>query len=477
LSSCFVSLGQDHRAVLSILRDISERRRVESVLAYERDLLSTLFENLPDALYFKDLKSRFLRVSKSKLESSWDMALARHRFGSGRLVTRATSVSSSPEAVEDRLPPHLANREAFAEFIIGKTDFDFFEEVRARNAFDDEQEILRTGIPLIGKVEKTTHLDGHVTWSLTTKMPWFDKDGRLIGTFGVSKNITSIKEAEANVESVHKQLLDASRQAGMAEVATAVLHNVGNVLNSVNVSATLISEKLVQSRSSSLSKVAALLRENSNHLADFLANDPRGRQLPHFMEQLAQRVAAEQAFLLAEVGCLGKNVDHIKSIVAMQQSYARPGGVTETVQAVDLVEDALRINNGVLARHNVQVFRQYAPDLPVLQVDKHKVLQILINLISNAGHACAQSNRTDRRLTLRLATTGRYMSIAVEDNGVGIAAENLTRIFSLGFTTRADGHGFGLHSGALAAREIGGKLCSHSEGPGLGSIFVLELPI
>jgi PAS domain S-box-containing protein len=479
LSSCFVDLGQQGRTVLSILRDVSERRRVESVLAYERDLLTTLFDNLPDALYFKDLSSRFVRVSKSKLESSWAMALTRHRFSAAN-ANPASIESQEPDpnsSARESLPAHLASREAFAEYIIGKTDFDFFDEARARHAFEDEQEIIRTGQALIGKVEQTNHLDGRVTWSLSTKMPWLDKDGRLIGTFGVSKDITPIKQAEASVERVHKQLMEASRQAGMAEVATGVLHNVGNVLNSVNVSANLLSEKLLQSRTPNLAKVAGLLREHSSQLAEFMTNDSRGRQLPLYLNQLAERLASEQALLLKEVGCLAKNVEHIKNIVAMQQAYARPVGITESVQVVDLVEDAFRINHGALARHNVQISRDYEPHLRSLTIDKHKVLQILVNLISNAAHACAQAPPGDKRLTVCLADAGDRLRISVRDNGVGIAPENLTRIFSLGFTTRPDGHGFGLHSGALAAREMGGSLLSHSDGPGLGATFVLELPI
>jgi PAS domain S-box-containing protein len=478
ISSCFVELGQQSRAVLAILRDVSERRRVESVLAYERDLLGTLFENLPDALYFKDLESRFIRVSKSKLESSWAMALARHRSNESREAPPAGPQRQALESsTTTSTPAHLATREAFAEYIIGKTDFNFFDEARARSAFEDEQEIIRSGQPLIGKVERTNHLDGRVTWSLSTKMPWRDKDGRLIGTFGVSKDITPIKDAEANLETVHKQLLDASRQAGMAEVATGVLHNVGNVLNSLNVSATLLSEKLHQSRASGLAKVVVLLREHSSHLADFMTRDPRGRQLPLYLEQLAERLAGEQALLLNEVGCLSRNVEHIKNIVAMQQTYAKPAGITESVQAVELVEDALRINGGALLRHHVQIVREYEPHLPTLTIDKHKVLQILVNLVSNAGHACAQAGRGDKRLIVRLGDDHDHIRFSIADNGIGIAPENLTRIFSLGFTTRSDGHGFGLHSGALAAKELGGTLSSHSDGPDLGATFILELPV
>ncbi|HTL18571.1 MAG TPA: PAS domain-containing protein [Patescibacteria group bacterium] len=474
ISTCFVDLGTDERAILSIFRDVSERRRVESVLAYERDLLTTLFEHLPDALYFKDLQCRFVRVSRSKLKRTWAMAISRHRYSA---VLSALPEKENPAAADVSPPDHLATEEAFAEYIIGKTDFDFFDEPRARSAFNDEQEIIRSGVPLIGKVERTDLPDGKVSWALSTKMPWYDREGRIIGTFGVSNDITAMKEAEASVQLVHKQLVEASRQAGMAEVATGVLHNVGNVLNSVNVSVTLLAEKLLQSRTASLAKVVGMLHEHAADLGDFFTHDPRGVQLPAYLDKLARRLGDEQSSLLTEIRCLAKNVEHIKSIVAMQQTYARPAGVAEFVPAVELVEDALRINGGSLSRQEIKVLRHYQPELPGITIDKHKVLQILVNLVSNAGHSCFQSDRSDKRLTVQVSYRDSRLVIAVSDNGVGIAPENLTRIFNLGFTTRPDGHGFGLHSGALAARELGGTLTSHSEGPGQGATFTLELPL
>ncbi len=161
----------------------------------------------------------------------------------------------------------------------------------------------------------------------------------------------------------------------------------------------------------------------------------------------------------------------------MQQCYARVSGATEQVNIADLIEDALRMNAGALARHEVQVVREYASHLSEITTEKHKVLQILVNLMRNAKYACDESGRKDKRLTVRLSNGDDRVRISVIDNGVGIPAENLTRIFNHGYTTRKDGHGFGLHSGALAARELGGALQVHSDGCGLGATFTLELPL
>ena len=180
---------------------------------------------------------------------------------------------------------------------------------------------------------------------------------------------------------------------------------------------------------------------------------------------------------MEEIGHLTSSVDHIKEIVATQQSYAGAAGVAEPVRMPDLVDDALRMNAGALSRHQVTVVKEFA-EVPPLSLDRHRILLILINLISNAGNAMDGIDGSSRQITVRVdAVPGNGLRVAVADNGVGIAPENLTRIFAHGFTTRKDGHGFGLHSCALAAREMGGTLTAHSDGPGQGATFTLELPI
>jgi PAS domain S-box-containing protein len=424
--------------LLGISEDVTERKRAEEELAFERNLLRSLMDSSADYIYFKDKASRFLRCSKLVA-----------RFG------------LSPQEM------------------VGKSDFDLFTEAHARPAFEDEQAIIRTGQPIVGKVEREVTKDGQEHWALTSKWRLCNPDGEVVGTFGISKDITAMKQAEAKLEHVHQQLLETSRQAGMAEVATSVLHNVGNVLNSINVSVSLVSDHLKTSKIPNLGRISTLLREHSGDLGRFISEDPKGQLLPAYIGQLADHLAAEQASIVAEIEELRKNVDHIKDIVVMQQNYAKIAGVTEPVQPTDLVEDALRLNAGALARHDVEIIRDYAADLPQVLVEKHKVLQILVNLIRNAKYACEESVTGERRLTLRVQATADRRSVRIEvvDNGVGIPTENLTRVFNHGFTTRKEGHGFGLHSGALTARELGGSLTAHSDGPGKGATFTLEFPV
>lgn len=285
-----------------------------------------------------------------------------------------------------------------------------------------------------------------------------------------------VRDRTAELEKAHRELLETSRRAGMAEVATGVLHNVGNVLNSVNVSVTLLEDGVKKLKGPNLARAVALLRDHSADLGTFLTLDPKGRQIPPYLTQVAEHLTEEQAALLKELVHLQKSVEHIKEIVSLQQSHARANGVCEPVQVADLVEHALRMHDGGLVRHHVKVVREFG-EVPTVLLEKHKVLQILINLISNAKYACITSSQADKCLTLRVSQADGRVRIAVLDNGVGIAPENLTRIFSHGFTTKKDGHGFGLHSGALAARELGGSLTVRSDGPGLGASFTLELPL
>jgi signal transduction histidine kinase len=286
-----------------------------------------------------------------------------------------------------------------------------------------------------------------------------------------------VQERTQDLEAAHKQLVETSRQAGMAEVATAVLHNVGNVLNSVNVSASLVMDSIRKSKVPGLARAVGLMDEHSANLCRFLTDDPKGKQLPDYLKKLAEHLSGEQALMLKELGSLCKNIEHIKDIVSMQQAYARVSGVVEPISATELVEDALRMNAGALTRHDVQVIREL-DEIPKVSVEKHKVLQILVNLISNAKYALDEGNPPVKLLTLKIGMNGNnHFQIAVRDNGVGIPAQSLARIFAHGFTTKTGGHGFGLHSGALAAMEMGGTLQVHSEGVGQGATFTLDLPL
>ncbi|MCF3650966.1 ATP-binding protein [Synoicihabitans lomoniglobus] len=288
---------------------------------------------------------------------------------------------------------------------------------------------------------------------------------------------TRVEKRSDELKKAHEELMVASRHAGMAEVATGVLHNVGNVLNSVNVSAALVRECLRTTVLSKLQRVADMLRVRTSDMTAFLTTDPKGRLIPAFIIQLSDQLTAEHATMQREHEHLDRNVEHIKGIVAMQQSHARVSGVLEKLQLNELIDDVVQMHELGLKRHHIEIVRNYAK-VPLLVADKHKILQILVNLIQNAKRAIRDRGVDHGRMELRIDSpaSGR-IHVSVTDNGAGISADNLTHIFSHGFTTRRDGHGFGLHSGANAAREMGGSLSATSDGPNQGATFTLELPL
>lgn len=312
---------------------------------------------------------------------------------------------------------------------------------------------------------------------------------RLVRSYGVIRRVNTalqsanehleqrVEERTRELKEAQSELLDTARQAGMAEIATNVLHNVGNVLNSVNISSEILSRKLRTSKALGLGKAMQLVNQHRADLGHFFSQDEKGKLLPDYLNQLVEAIAGEQQSMSAELAQLGRSVDHIKEIVATQQSYAGASRLIEPLRVADLIEDALRMNSGALARHQVAVVKDYEQVPPVMG-DKHRLLLILINLISNAKYAMSNLEDQPRTLTLSARVIeGKTLRIKVSDQGEGIAPENLTRIFAHGFTTRKEGHGFGLHSCALAAVEMDGQLSVHSDGPGLGATFTLDIPL
>lgn len=276
---------------------------------------------------------------------------------------------------------------------------------------------------------------------------------------------------------LQQQLHHANQQAEMAELAAGVLHNVGNVLNSVNVAASMSLDLLGHTHASRLRQASELLHKHKGNLAKFLATDNRGKLLPQYLSELADVIDKEQASAISELRGLTEHVEHIRQIITTQQSYARRGGSEDLVQVSQIIDDAVRINLLSFDRHDID----FVIDCPYIQpvaADKHRLLQILTNLISNAKHALAAAQQEQRMLTISAtAEDAQWLCISVVDNGIGIAEEDLDRVFEHGFTRRAGGHGFGLHSSRKAAEQMGGSLTACSDGPGTGASFFLRLPL
>lgn len=274
------------------------------------------------------------------------------------------------------------------------------------------------------------------------------------------------------LQDANRKVVDASRQAGMAEVATGVLHNVGNVLNSVNVSVTLLGERI---RGSQIPRI----RSGVDILQSVMDGGPDDDRRPHlvpYFAALATHLEEDRAAMQAELDGITRSVEHVKQIVSIQNAHARPVGVYEIAELGSVIEEALTLDRDSLQKHRISIDCQ-VPALPPAKLDRHAIMQILVNLITNAKDAL-KARDDDRKLTISVTRdeAGGSVQIVVADNGVGIPVDNLAKIFAACFTTKPKGHGFGLHSSALAARQIGGSLTARSDGTGLGAVFTLTLP-
>lgn len=294
---------------------------------------------------------------------------------------------------------------------------------------------------------------------------------------GTIEDVTTQKRSKRELDAVHQQLVVASRQAGMADVATGVLHNIGNVLTSVNITLQDVTDRLRHSRLGILRRVVDKLQAEKPRLATYLTEDAAGRQLPDFLAKLDTHLHEENAHLRTDLESLVRHFTHVREIITTQQGSARLFGVTENLAPGQLFDDALKLSADSLGRHGIELQRDFAVT-PTVAADRHKVLQILVNLIKNAKDSVLAAASGPRRIIVRVAPAGPgQVGLAVEDSGLGIAPGHLDRIFQHGFTTKKDGHGFGLHSCVLAAREMQGDLAVASAGIGHGATFTLTLPV
>jgi signal transduction histidine kinase len=275
-------------------------------------------------------------------------------------------------------------------------------------------------------------------------------------------------------------VVETAREAGMSEIANGILHNVGNVLNSVNVAAGMLREKLRASKLPKLERLAGLAEERGERLGEYISGDPKGRKFGPFLCELTRSLRADEGALQSELATLEQGIEHIRRLVASQQSFAGKSGLREPTHLREELEHAVEISARATEGIPAVEFEYDCEPLGAIRLDRHKLLEILVNVLKNAREALAE-RESGRRVRLSLRgmrdTDGEpRVVIEVADNGPGVAHENLARVFLHGFTTKPGGHGFGLHASANAATELGGKLHVRSPGDLGGATFVLDLP-
>lgn len=318
------------------------------------------------------------------------------------------------------------------------------------------------------------HPDGSSHWYVARVSPLRDQHGTIIGFIHISDDVTAQKRVELELHKTQGALASATQRADMGEMATGVLHNVGNVLNSVTVSAASLRQELSSTHIEMLARTVKLCDEQGENLPEFLARDPRGQRVLALLGRITQQIVEERQRIRTEVQRMIEHVNVIRSTVEVQQSVAKTGWQREEVTPQDLVERTLSMFRLDLEKLSIDTRVEVEAGLR-LQLDKQGTLQILINLIRNAIEALSEVDG-QRQLRIRVHARTGQVRFEIEDNGCGIALENLAHVFRHGFTTKKSGRGFSLHASIIAARAMGGSLEVESEGPGRGARFFLSLP-
>jgi len=438
------SVSEVEKVNLALEHEVAERRLVESELRSSQMLLAEGERVAHIGSWHLDLVT---------LEPSWSEELY-HIFGMEGVHLSGNGTVAFPGChPEDR--DRLESR--------------FFDALRDLAPFEVEYRVV-----LPGGTIRRVRSEGHVEW---------DASGTPSRMYGVVQDITERKRAEEELARLHEQLVVASHESGMAEVATGILHNMGNVLTTLNTSASMIAARSRPSGIEGLRKAAEMVEKNRDDLTHFFSEEPIGIRFPAYFRLLADNLQREREELADQVGDLRRSIDHINMIIGLQQTYARGSTFRERVRLPDLIEESIRL--AIMSGKEQMRVESEIEELISVVTDRHRVLQILVTLVRNAIDAVRE--RASRRGGVEYPEWGVRINlrreesdsavIEVRDEGVGISAENMERIFSFGFTTKKQGHGFGLHNAALVAGELGGSLAASSEGPGFGATFTLTLPM
>lgn len=451
ISQATVVLANAHLREHAVEHRRSEERSRRETLA-ARYQLQELIEHSPAAIYVKDREGRY-RIINSRFEAAYGIA---------------------------------------REEILGRTDRELLPSGQAQRLMENDQRVLASGIT--SQFEESLFVQGVVRTYISVKFPLRGEDGDIHSVCGISTDITDRKRAEealqqaneqleqrvsertTQLHSAQKELLDRARHAGMAEIASSILHNLGNALTGITVSSALLRERVQGLPIGSLERLSTLMDRPPEALGAFLAHDEKGRHVPEFLKKLGARFAEERQLLLEECAAMASKVERANSVIAAQQTYARNRiTLRETLRLSELAEDALRLA-GISEGFDEVIHREYGQEEPGLY-ERHVIMQILVNLIANAKNAVRERVQgPPARITLTVHQDEQRTSVTVSDNGIGFDERVKARLFTYGFTTRPKGHGFGLHSAALSAQSLGGHIEAHSDGPGTGARFELILP-
>jgi PAS domain S-box-containing protein len=434
LSETLARLAERSR---QLQRENAERRQAETELAHERELLRSLLETAEDQIYFKDLQSRFTRC--------------------GTAQARTFGLKS-------------------AEELVGKCDFDFFTAEHARPAFEDEQEIIRTGKPIIGKMEKETHANGRVTWALTSKMPLRNPAGEIIGTFGISKDITAMKDAEAERQMIELQLRQAQKMEAIGQLAAGIAHEINTPTQYVGDNTRFLKD--------AFDNIASLLRSHGELLAAARQNALTPEIVEHAGEVLA---ASDLEYLFAQIPQAIQEtlegVERVTKIVRAMKEFSHPGGKEKG--AADLnkaIESTVTVARNEW-KYVSDLKLDLDPELPLVPCFISEFNQAMLNLVVNAAHAIGdvvkQTPGTKGVITVQTRRNQGSVVVRVSDTGGGIAEAHRPHIFEPFFTTKEVGKGSGQGLAFVynsIVKKHGGTVTFETQ-TGKGTTFIIHLPV
>ncbi|MBU3917395.1 GHKL domain-containing protein, partial [bacterium] len=285
-----------------------------------------------------------------------------------------------------------------------------------------------------------------------------------------------VDDRTRELRETQKELIEKAHKAGMAEIASEILHNVGNLLNNIKTSTQSIFNVLNNPNVYNLNKANEMLRQNMKCLPQFIEKDPNGQKLMQYYLNLEDGFILENRKIQDDVDRIRKKLLVIEDVISAQQSYTKMGLWMEKASLPDILEDVLTMQSESLTSFGVLVEKNYC-EMPDLSVQKSKLIHVLINLINNAKDAMVEAKTKNKIIALKTTCDEDFVTLEISDSGIGIPEENLKKIFTHGFTTKVEGHGFGLHSSANYLAEMKGKMWATSPGVGKGSTMILQFPV
>jgi signal transduction histidine kinase len=323
---------------------------------------------------------------------------------------------------------------------------------------------------------RVTKMDDVKGWLYIAGTPHIEPDKAVRYLSGIAMDITNRKMHEKEMHLLNQQLIASARRAGMAEVATSVLHNIGNILNSIIISITFLKKYMHELDIENILTALEMIKNHENNLATFFTEDPKGKLLPQYFCAVKPVIEKDISSINDEINHLNDSILHIKDIVKMQNVLSGVSKLVEKLSLPDIIDEAINITGSSFKKYGIHLEKNY-DDISHIFTDKNKIMQIIVNLIQNAKDALIVTDIQDKKIIISIHENKEHINITVSDNGIGIDLNDQSKLFTFGFTTKPKGHGFGLHSSALLAKELGGALNVTSDGIGHGSNFILEIPL